>query len=385
MIGIGIIGSGAVASFHVEAYLAHTDVCLIVAVCDAVKQKAENLIQKYGLQAVAYGSVDELLSDKRVDAVSICLPPGMHCCETVKALQAQKHVLCEKPMACSLDECDRMIVAQKKSGKILSVVSQNRYKTPVAKVKMLLEQGLAGPIHYASFDSLWWRGENYYDLDWRGTWAIEGGGCFLSHSVHYLDIMHMLFGMPVRVRSSLFNVAHHNSECEDLGFAVFTFEDGMVVQFTSSLVSHGEKQSISIQGEHACMDIPWSTMASIPLANGFPVEDVRKRETMEKAYASLPSLPEEGHPAQICNFLNAIIGKGQLDIPGEEGRKTIALITGIYKSYALKQDVEFPISQDDPFYQKKTMLPLLPHFFEKKRSVSQNADIGITLGRNFGN
>ena len=111
----------------------------------------------------------------------------------IKALRAGKHVICEKPMAGSLEECDQMIKAADENGKLLSIVAQNRYKTPHMKTKQLLDAGAIGPVLFATINSFWWRGENYYDLWWRGTWEKEGGGVLVNQSVHQLDLLLWLY------------------------------------------------------------------------------------------------------------------------------------------------------------------------------------------------
>ncbi|MEN6500726.1 MAG: Gfo/Idh/MocA family oxidoreductase [Rectinema sp.] len=383
MIKIGIIGAGAIASVHTDSYGRLREEAKIVAVCDTFRQKAESLIAEKALEATAYDDYEKLLADPEIDAISICLPPVAHCSVAVKALQRGKHVLVEKPMASSLEECDQMIEASRASGKILSVVSQNRFKTPVARLKKMLESGDLGKVLYANFESLWWRGQVYYDLWWRGTWAQESGGCFISHGVHYLDLMHMLFGMPKRVQATMTNVGHDNSECEDLGFAVFDYGDKLV-HFTCSLVSHGERQSITVEGERGSIGIPWTVSASRALPNGFPQDDTAEMERLEQAYHAIPELALEGHDAQISDFLRAIENGTPATIDGAEGKKTLELVMGIYKSAVLERPVEFPIAVGDAFYHKETMTAAMPKYHEKKKSVDNFSTSKITLGRNLG-
>jgi predicted dehydrogenase len=383
MTKIGIIGAGAIASVHIDSYKHFPGHAKVSAVCDTFRQKADGLIAEKALDATGYDDYEKLLADPDIDAVSICLPPNMHCSVAVRALKMGKHVLVEKPMASSLEECDRMIEASRASGKILSVVSQNRFKTPVARVKNMLDNGDLGRVVYANFESLWWRGQIYYDLWWRGTWEQESGGCFMSHAVHYLDLMHMLFGMPKRVQSVMSNVGHENSECEDLGFAVFDYGDKLV-QFTCSLVSHGERQGITIEGEKGSISIPWAVSASRALPNGFPEEDTAQREKLEQTYHSIPELPLEGHDAQISNFLKAIRNEEPVVIDGAEGKKTLELVMGIYKSSVSGTSIAFPVATDDAFYRKETMVAAMPKFHEKKKSVDNFSTSKITLGRNMG-
>lgn len=383
MIKIGIIGAGAIAAVHTDSYGRFQRDVKIVAVCDTFRQKAESLIAEKALQAAAYDDYKKLLENPEIDAVSICLPPTMHCSVAVEALQKGKHVLVEKPMASSLEECDQMIEASRANGKVLSVVSQNRFKTPVMRLKKMLDNGALGKILYANFESLWWRGQVYYDLWWRGTWAQESGGCFMSHAVHYLDLMHMLFGMPLRVQATMANVGHDNSECEDLGFAVFEYGDKLV-NFTCSLVSHGERQSITVDGEKGSISIPWAVSASRSLPNGFPQDDAAERERLEQTYHAIPELALEGHDAQVSDFLKAIENGIPATIDGMEGKKTLELVMGIYKSAVSRTPVNFPITADDMFYQKETMITSMPKYHEKKKSIDNFSSVEITLGRNLG-
>ncbi len=383
MIKIGIAGAGAIAGVHIDSYKRFPEHCKITAVCDTFKDKAEAMAAEKGLKARVYGDLAQLLADPGVDAVSICLPPNAHCSAAMDGLGAGKHVLVEKPMAGSLEECDRMIRAAEESGKILGIVSQNRYKTPVDKLKRIVDRSLLGKISYASFDSLWWRAPTYYDLWWRGTWAQESGGCFMSHAVHYLDLMHYLFGMPSGVRATIHNVGHDNSECEDLGFAVFDYPDKKI-HFTCSLVCNGERQSITVEGENASASVPWTVYANQSLPNGFPQEDSDGRKALEEAYSSMANLPFEGHDAQLLNFLRAIEGYEAIALDGRAGKKTIELIMGIYKSSVTGGLVSFPLKPEDPFYRKESMVKLMPKFHEKKKSVDNFSASTITLGRDLG-
>ena len=155
MIRIGIVGAGAIASVHIDSFLQFGDLCQVVGVCDSFKEKAKALIAEKQLSAQAYSSVDELLAEGDVDAISICLPPNLHAKVAIQSLKSKKHVIVEKPMASSLEECDLMIQTAEEQDRILCVVSQNRWKNPLAKVKQLMEDGLLGKVVHASFDSLW--------------------------------------------------------------------------------------------------------------------------------------------------------------------------------------------------------------------------------------
>lgn len=181
-------------------------------------------------------------------------------------MEANKHVLVEKPMASSLEECDLMNDAARRTGKILSVVAQNRFRTPMMKLKSVLDSKLMGEIVHVQVDSFWWRGHCYYDLWWRGTWEKEGGGLTLNHAVHHIDAMLWMNGRPNQVQAFMSNVSHDNAEVEDLSIGMLKFDNGALGQITSSVVHHGEEQQLIFQGAKARVSVPWKVTAS--LSNG---------------------------------------------------------------------------------------------------------------------
>ena len=385
-LGIAIIGAGAIADVHIKAYLRYPEICEIRAVCDIFEEKAAKLITDNGLEAAkAFKDFRQAISDMKIDAVSICLPPTAHAEVAISCLDLGTHVVCEKPMAPSLEECDAMIEASKRNGKLLCSVAQNRFKTPNMKIKTMVSEGDIGKILFSTVNSLWWRGGNYYDIWWRGTWEKESGGCMLSHAVHHIDLMLWILGKPASLTATINNLCHFNSEVEDVGTAMLTYPDNSMAQLNASLVHHNELQSLSFQGEKGVLESPFDTWASKALPNGFPEQDVEQTEKLRKRYDELPELETEGHPALIGNFLNSILGKEELLTDGIQGRNTIEVITAIYKAAQTGCRVHLPITADDPFYPKGAFAALMPHFYEKTKSVDNFTQTKpITLGRDIG-
>ncbi|MDR0440873.1 MAG: Gfo/Idh/MocA family oxidoreductase [Candidatus Accumulibacter sp.] len=384
MVGIAILGAGAIANAHADAFLRFPGECEIRAVCALHLDKAQSLIERKGLAAAkAYEGIDEALARGDIDAVAVCTPPGAHTEAVVQALRAGKHVLVEKPMAPSLAECDRMIEAAKASGKLLSPIAQNRYKTPYHKMARLLKAGVGGPLKHVIVHSLWWRGQNYYDIWWRGTWEAESGGCVMNHAVHHLDLLLWMAGMPKRVTAVIANVAHDNSECEDLGIAILEYE-GFLAQMTASLVTHDEEQEIIFQTGQGRLSVPWKTAASVALPNGFPEADEEGAAHLQREYERLPALDLEGHPAQIRNFLDAIHGRDDLFITAQDGRNVIELVMAIYKAAESRTPASLPIARDDAFYRHASMAARMPRFHQKTKSVERSEALEIKLGRDVG-
>ena len=383
MVKVAIIGTGSISPAHIDGYLQFPERCEIVALCDIVPEKCEKMKEKFGLKnAVVFDSHKALIENADFDHASICTPPFCHAEIAIDCLNAGKHVLVEKPMAASLQECDDMIAAAKASGKNLSAVAQNRFRTPVWNLKRVLDSGILGKIVHVQVDSHWWRGHSYYDLWWRGTWEKEGGGCTLNHAVHHIDMLGWMMGAPQEVCAMLTNVSHDNAEVEDLSVAVLRYNGGALAQVTSSVVNHGEEQQIIFNGEKARVSAPWRVVSSRSQPNGHPVPNPEYVEEVNDYYNTLPEVINEGHPGQIDDILNAIETGGTPLVTGVDGRLTIELITAIYKAGTEERFIKLPITSDDPFYTVEGIQASVPRFFEKTASV-QDLNGDITFGSTY--
>ena len=381
MIRIAIVGTGTICHAHVRSYLQFPDRCKIVALVDIIPEKAQKMKEQYNLDCEVFDDHQKILPRADIDLVDVCTPPYVHASISINALRSGKNVVCEKPMAASLEECDAVLKARDDSGKKLSIIAQNRFRKPIRDLKALLDSGLVGPVRHAQINSFWWRGHCYYDLWWRGTWEKEGGGCTLNHAVHHIDMLGWMMGLPTQVVSMLANTAHDNAEIEDLSVAVMRYP-GALAQVTASVVHHGEEQSVTFQCDKAKIAAPFSTYASLSKPNGFPV----RNEALEKEIAAfcdaLPPLPYEQHPGQLDNVLTAIETGGPVAITGEDGRRTIELITAIYKAGITGAPVDLPLQKDDPFYTAQGLLSRAPHFYEKNASVEELTG-AITYGSDY--
>jgi len=383
MINVAIVGCGNISTAHIGSYLQFSDRCKIVALVDIFPEKAEEKKQQFNLNdAQVFASHEEMLeSGLKIDLVSNCTPPYVHAEISINCMNKKVNVLVEKPMATCLAECDAMIEASERNGVMLSCGAQNRFLNIISKLKTLADSGLAGKVRCAHVESLWWRGHCYYDLWWRGTWEKEGGGPTLNHAVHQIDQINWIQGkLPVEVTSVLANVAHDNSECEDLSFAILRYDDGALANVTSSVVHHGGNQSIVLQCEDAKIAAPFSVAAEKSKPNGFGDPDPELENKITSYYNAIPDQPYEGFAGEVNNVLTALeTGTAPL-ITGEDGRKTVELITAIYKAGCLKQTVTLPLSKDDEFYTFDGILKNATRFYEKK-NFAENLGAGeITLG-----
>src|SRR5690606_8045736 len=342
---------------------------------DTVPGKAARAAAESGLVgAAAYDDPRAMIAEGGLDLVSIATPPSTHAALAVAALDAGIHVLVEKPMAPSLEECDAMLAAQERSGKLLSVVAQNRFRDDLATLKAVVESGLLGTISHVRVDSAWWRGLPYYDLWWRGTWEKEGGGCTLNHAIHHIDLLLWLLGRPTEITAMLANAQHGNSEVEDLSVAVFRYERGLA-QLTSSVVHHGEEQEIVIQGEKARVSQPWKVIAERADGGGFPAKggDADLVAEIEAVAAAKEPLGHYGHEGQIGDLLGAIRDGRAPIADGRDGCNAIEVVTAIYKAGIERAFVELPLKADDPYYRAGQLVEHAPHFYEKQASLVEAA------------
>ncbi|UOQ50445.1 Gfo/Idh/MocA family oxidoreductase [Gracilibacillus caseinilyticus] len=383
MINVAIIGTGAISTSHLKGYLEFKDRCKIVAVCDIYPEKAEKEASEFGLDVTVYRDYSALLEQDDIDLVSVCTPPYTHATIAMEALRSGKHVLVEKPMASSLEECDAMNEAADRNGKILSVIAQNRFTSPMMKLKHVLDTKLMGPILHTQVDSFWWRGHSYYDLWWRGTWEKEGGGCTLNHAVHHIDIFRWMNGMPSEITAVMSNVAHDNAEVEDISVAIGRYPNGSLAQITSSVVHHGEEQQLVFQGKNARVSVPWKLTASQSLGNGFPEKDKDLEMQLQHIYDAQPNLQYEGHVGQIEDVLSAVEGKKEVLVTGRDGRATLELITAIFQSASLGKTVALPLDQTSPFYTTEGILKNATYFYEKTASIDNFQTNDITTGGNY--
>ncbi|HEY3378277.1 MAG TPA: Gfo/Idh/MocA family oxidoreductase, partial [Armatimonadota bacterium] len=207
MIRIGMVGMGGISGAHLPAYEKLADIAQVVARCDKIPERADGTAKGVAiniggpaataLQATAYTDYRELLADPEVDVVDICLPTDLHAEVAIAALQAGKHVLCEKPMALNVAQCDRMIAAAQASGSIFMIAQCIRFWPAYVYLKELVDSGKYGKLTSAQFSRLSgppiWASEN-----WLLT-PERSGGSLLDLHIHDTDYLSFLLGTPTSV------------------------------------------------------------------------------------------------------------------------------------------------------------------------------------------
>ncbi|MCL2365186.1 MAG: Gfo/Idh/MocA family oxidoreductase [Defluviitaleaceae bacterium] len=331
----GVVGLGGVAPMHTMALEALG--ISIVAVCDKDEGKAKVAAEKFG--AVAFTDYREMLARGGFDILHICLPHFLHAPVAMDALRAGYHVLCEKPLATTLEDAQRMNEVAQQTGRHLSVIFQNRYNPGSLLVKETLASGALGAIHGGWFRVNWYRGESYYTCsDWRGRKATEGGGVLINQSIHTFDLMNFFLGAPTRVDATIANRAHPQIEVEDVAEGVIFYNTPhgteIPVSFhVNTYHPYDAPVQLEIIGEHGRATITGDEAEVI-------IGDTRhtaKADADAQAQFGIKHYWGVSHAKQIAAFYEAIKKGTTPDLTGEDALVTQRLVEGIYASFESMQ------------------------------------------------
>jgi len=328
LLSFAIIGCGNIAKRHAEQI---QEVGNLVAVCDIIRSKAQELGKKYN--AEIFSSIEELFANKKgIDVAVICTPNGLHAAHSVISLQAGCHVLCEKPMAINSSDCRMMIQETEKAGKHLFVVKQNRFNPPVVAVKKLLDEKKLGNIYSIQLNCFWNRNAKYYENSWKGTMALDGGTLFTQFS-HFIDLLYWMFGDVKQVKGFKKNAAHQNIiEFEDTGVVILEFENGVMgaINYTvnsfqknmeGSLTIFGEKGTVKIGGQYL-NELEYQQIESYVVSN-LPAGN--KANEYGSYQGSMSN-----HDKVYKNLVDVINNNAAMAAGSRDGLKTVEIIERIY-------------------------------------------------------
>ncbi|MFZ0216102.1 MAG: Gfo/Idh/MocA family oxidoreductase [Candidatus Dormiibacterota bacterium] len=346
--GFAIVGCGVIAPTHARAIQALPNAHLVAAV-DVVADKARRLTDDFGGDPET--DLDRVLARPDVDVVSVCVPSGLHAEIGCRAAAAGKHVLVEKPIDITLEAADRLIAAAKRSGVKLSVVSQYRFSPGVQQVRSLIDEGRLGRLILGDAIVKWYRSQAYYDSgDWRGTWALDGGGCLMNQGIHYVDLLQWLMG-PVESVVAHCATAAHRIEVEDVALAILTFSNGAMGTLQgSTAVYPGLPERLEISGDGGTVIVEVAQLVLCELQDeqgevgAYGAKGKAMRERVSTSAAADPAaLAQSSHLPQMTDLLRAIDTGGEPFITGEAGRKPLEVILAVYESAKQGRPVHLPL------------------------------------------
>ncbi len=341
-IGYAVVGLG-IGKAHVDAAAA-SEKCELVAVCDLIQAKLDKIVERYP-GTLTYLDFDEMLKNPEIDVVSICLPSAMHAEFAVRAMEAGKHVLVEKPIDITVDAAMKIEEARVRTGKIAGVIHQNRNNAVMKPIKQALDSGRLGKLILGTFAVKWYRDQHYYE-GWHGTWDMDGGGSLMNQAVHTVDLMQWLMGDVASVHSTM-GIYDHDIETEDLTASIVKFKSGATATFVSTTCAYpGISTDIQLYGTGGTIEADADILKRWILRDSDDEEE-EEAEMLEKygggnraAEKSDPTLVT-GHASMVENMLDAIINHTDPQILPLEAIKSVRIVNAVYESARTGKTVYF--------------------------------------------
>ena len=330
-IRFAVAGAGHIGKRHAEMIHRNPE-SELVAICD-VKPKASLGLETYS-DVPFFGSVDEMLSSGlEFDVVNICTPNGFHAEHALKSLEANKHVVVEKPMGLTKAECEQVIFKSLQVSKQVFCVMQNRYSPPSEWIKDVVEKNVLGKIFLVQLNCYWNRDDRYYKKDtWKGSQALDGGTLFTQFS-HFIDIMYWLFGDIKDVQAKFNDFTHKtNTDFEDSGLVNFNFINGGMgsINYSTSVWDTNLESSITIVGEKGSVKIGGQYMNEVEYCH---IKDY----TMPVLAPVNPANDYGGYKGSaanhhyiIENVVDVLKGRNKITTNALEGLKVVEIIERIY-------------------------------------------------------
>ena len=338
MLNFALIGCGRIAKRHSDL-LGFNKIpgARLVSVCDKDLSRAKVIGEKFEIPC--YTDYHEMLTRENIDVVSILTPSGLHAEHALDIARYNKHVIVEKPMALCVEDADRMIKRYKEIGKMLFVVKQNRMNVPVKKMREQLEAGRFGKLVMGTIRVRWKRTEEYYAADkWRGTWA-QDGGVLANQASHHIDLLQWMMGDVESVFAKSAN-ALVQLETEDTAIAALKFKNGALglIEATTATRPRDIEGSISVLGERGTVEIGGFAVNEMKIWD-FVDNNETDSDVLDKFSVNPPDVYGFGHREYLEHVVKCINGEETSLIDGEEGKKSLELISAIYRSIETKKEV----------------------------------------------
>jgi len=321
-VGFAVVGLGM---GHNRARAVHeTPGARLVGVCDLVEERAQRSSEAYG---VPYETdYRRWLENDEVEVVYVMTETGNHAKVALDALDAGKHVLSTKPMEASLAACDAMIRKAEEKGLLLGVDFGRRYTSDLLSLAAAVKQGWFGQMLSGTLTLKILRKMEYYNLNggWHGTRRWDGGGVLSNQAIHHIDEIAQTLGIPAQVRASIWTQVH-DIEAEDLGTAVWLYEDGTVLTFYGT--TNYPQPTWYVNYELA------GTEGAYAFASGGPFEAPLARWWKEGAWSEKAPLSVESEWLNAAdNFAAAVRSGVPLTCPGRDGRRSQSILDAMYRS-----------------------------------------------------
>lgn len=344
---VGIIGAG-IASRHLTGFAWNKDLFEVAVLCSLDEERGQALCEEFGIPEYTQDA-ETMIARADLDIIDICTPPSSHFELCRKAIEAGKHVICEKPLFGSIAEVDEMArIVARAEGPQLMPIFQYRYGSGLQKLKMLIDLGLTGTPFLTTIETHWWRGPDYYAVPWRGKWVTELGGGLLGHAIHAHDMLNYVHGACAEIFSygaTLVNPI----QVEDTAALSVKMKNGSLATLSMTLGSRKEISRLrfcfsdlvaeSILEPYTMGRDPWSFVAGTG----------EHQQRVDEALAGYV-VKEDGYTRQFELFHYALTSGGEPPVTLEDARNSLELVTAAYHSQRTGKPTPLPILSDHPLY-----------------------------------
>ena len=341
-----LIGCGRIAVNHIKAAL--NNKLEIVAVCDILPEKMEQLLAKYGLEKDEsihrYTDYKEMIEKEQPTLVSIATESGIHAEIALYCIDKGVNCIIEKPIAMSIADADKIIEHAEKMHVKVSACHQNRFNVAVQEARKALEAGRFGRLSHGSINVRWNRNKDYYDqAPWRGTWA-QDGGCLMNQCIHGIDLLRWMFGDDIEeVYGQTRQQFHNYLEAEDVGMAVIKFKNGAIctVEGTTNVYPKNLEETLYIFGEKGTVKIGGTSTNNIDV---WQFADETKADCKNKGLKEQTSnVYGNGHTSLFADVIDAIENDRKPYVDAVAGRNALEVVLAIYKSQKTGMPVKLPL------------------------------------------
>lgn len=341
---MAVIGTGGISNEHIRGYINNPDTELY-AFCDINAERVKAMAEQYGVPLErTFTDKDEMLKAlPEIDAVSVCTWNSAHAECTIAALNAGKHVLCEKPMAMNAEEAKAMLEAAKRNNKMLMIGFVRRHGNDCDVIRENVDAGTFGELYYAKATYL---RRNGNPGGWFGDKSRSGGGPLIDLGVHVIDLVRFIFGNPKPVSvygvtfRKLFNrpnvyggkawkaaSAGEQDICdvEDLASALIRFDNGAVLSVEAAF-------SLNIKKDEGNIEL-FGTKAGAKLDPNVEIFTELNNRMVNIGFAQETALSFNGlFQKEIDNYVDALLGRAECLAPAEDGVEMMKILDAVYES-----------------------------------------------------
>lgn len=338
---IALVGCGIISNQHIQALGASRDRAHLVACCDTSLERAEAAVAKArhlmhaGEEIIAVTDFEALLADPTLEALDLCLPHHLHKSMTLSALRAGKHVLCEKPLALTPEDCDTMAQEARTQNRVLMHGENMRTAWSIETAAQAIREGRLGRLVGLQATYAHWQSE-VLNKDWRTRPAESGGGHLMDGAIHFVDVLRHLGGEIVAVHAMTTRFRPElGADSEDTGVLNFRFAEGHLGQMFASHASRGRGASplLTVFGEEGCL--------SLEVVGGGGSVVFYSRQGEPEVLLSSHSW-QLSFDREIAHFLEVIQEGVPLRSTPEDGRENVRVVLAAYESAQTGQEIALP-------------------------------------------